>query len=214
VARISAKDRPAFLEERRTAILEAAVRVWAKRGFDGTSVAEVAREAGLTKGTLYLYFPSKRALLEETLRRYSIRPDVEAGLERLRGQPLEAVVRGLVAVIWRGFEERSGLAGVLLRELPNHSEEARRFLEQVMLPINQLLARYLEEVLPPARREQLDAIVAARSLLGMVATFFLTQRILGGEELLPIPEQRILTTITELFLHGAAGAGPGLSSAV
>ena len=109
--RVAAKDRPAFLEERRTAILEAALRVWAKRGFDGTSVEEVAREAGLTKGTLYLYFPSKRALLEETLRRYSLRPDVEAGLASLRGQPLENVVRGLVAVFWRGLEARRELGG-------------------------------------------------------------------------------------------------------
>src|SRR4029453_2350739 len=129
--RVAAKDRPAFVEERRHAILEAALRVWAKRGFDGTSVAEVAREAGLTKGTLYLYFPGKRALLEEALRRYSLRPDVGAGLERLRGQPLRDVVRGLVAVFWRGLQTRSELAAVLLRELPNHPEEARRVLAPV-----------------------------------------------------------------------------------
>ena len=149
--RVSAKDRPAFVEERRTAILDAALRVWAKRGFDGTSVAEVAREAGLTKGTLYLYFPSKRSLLEEALRRYSLRPDVEAGLARLRGQPLGDVVRGLVALTWRGLTARRELVGVLLRELPNHPEEARRFLEQVVLPLNRLLADYLREVLPAGR---------------------------------------------------------------
>jgi AcrR family transcriptional regulator len=203
--RVSAKDRPAFLEERRTAILEAALRVWAKRGFDGTSVAEVAREAGLTKGTLYLYFPSKQSLLEEALRRYSLRPDVEAGLARLRGLPLGDVVRGLVAVTWRGLEARRELAGVLLRELPNHPEEARRFLEQVILPLNRLLADYLREVLPPERAARLDPVVAARSLLGMVLVFFVSQEVLGGAELLPIPEERILATIAELFLRGAEG---------
>ncbi len=204
--RVAAKDRPAFVEERRQAILEAALRVWAKRGFDGTSVAEVAREAGLTKGTLYLYFPGKQALLEEALRRYSLRPDVEAGLARLRGQPLRDVVRGLVAVFWRGLEARSELAAVLLRELPNHPEEARRFLEQVVLPMNRLLADYLRETLPPARLERLDPVVAARSLLGMVLTFFVSQEVLGGATLFPIPEERILGTITELFLSGVGGA--------
>jgi AcrR family transcriptional regulator len=207
MARVAAKDRPAFLEERRQAILEAALRVWSKRGFDGTSVAEVAREAGLTKGTLYLYFPGKQALLEETLRRYSLRPDVEAGLARLRGQPLRDVVRGLVAVFWRGLEARRELAAVLLRELPNHPEEARRFLEQVVLPVNRLLADYLRETLPPERLARLDPLVAARSLLGMVVTFFVSQEVLGGAELLPIPQERILGTISELFL-GGVGGGP------
>ena len=206
MARVAASARPAFVEERRAAILDAALRVWARRGFDGTSVAEVAREAGLTKGTLYLYFPSKQALLEATLHRHSLRPDVEAGLERLRGQPLADVVRGLVAVTWRGLEARREIVGVLLRELPNHPAEARRFLEHVVLPINRLLADYLAGALPPARFARLDPLVAGRSLLGMVVTFFVSQELLGGRELLPVAEERVLGTITELFLHGVLGS--------
>ena len=204
--RVSAKDRPAFVEERRTAILEAALRVWGKRGFDGTSLDEVAAEAGLTKGTLYLYFPSKRALLEEAFRRYSLRPEIEGGLERLRGQPFEDVVRGLVAVFWRGISERRELAGRLLRELPNHAEEARRFLEQVLVPVNQLLARWLEEELPAERRAKLDPVVAGRLLPAMVMAFFLTHELLGAKELLPVPEERIVGTIAELFLRGSLGS--------
>ena len=204
--RVSAKDRPAFVEERKTAILEAALRVWSKRGFDGTSLDEVAAETGLTKGTLYLYFPSKRALLEEAFRRYSLRPEIEGGLERLRGQPFEAVVRGLVAVFWRGIADRRELASLLLRELPNHAEEARRFLEQVLVPVNQLLARWLEDALPPERRAKLDPVVAGRLLPAMVMAFFLTQELLGAKAFLPVPEERILTTIAELFLRGTVGS--------
>ena len=203
--RVAASARPAFLEERRGAILDAALRVWARRGFDGTSVAEVAREAGLTKGTLYLYFPSKQALLEATLRRHSLRPDVEAGLERLRGQPLANVVRGLVALTWRGLEARREIVGVLLSELPNHPAEARRFFEHVVLPVNRLLADYLAGALPPERLAKLDPIVAGRSLVSMVVALFITQVVLGGRELLPVDEERALATITELFLRGVEG---------
>jgi AcrR family transcriptional regulator len=203
--RVAASARPAFLEARRGAILDAALRVWARRGFDGTSVAEVAREAGLTKGTLYLYFPSKQALLGATLERHSLRPDVEAGLERLRGQPLENVVRGLVAVTWRGLEARRDVVGVLLSELPNHPVEARRFFEHVIRPVNRLLADYLSAALPPERLAKLDPIVAGRSLVSMVVAFFITQVVLGGRELLPVDEERALATITELFLRGVAG---------
>jgi AcrR family transcriptional regulator len=204
--RVSAKDRPAFVEERRTAILEAAVRVWAKRGFDGTNLTEVASEAGLTKGTLYLYFPSKRALREEALRRYSLQPEITGGLARLRGKPLPDVVRGLVALFWRGLEDRRELFGVLLRELPNHAEEARHFVEQVMLPMNRLVADYLDEALPAERRGKIDTLVAARLLPGMVVAFFLSHELLGAKELMPIATERILGTITELFLHGALGS--------
>jgi AcrR family transcriptional regulator len=203
--RVAARARPAFVEERRAAILDAALRVWARRGFDGTSVAEVAREAGLTKGTLYLYFPSKQALLEATLRRHSLRPDVENGLERLRGQPLGNVVRGLVALTWRGLEARREIVGVLLRELPNHPAEAHRFFEHVVLPVNRLVADYLTGALSRERLTRLDPIVAGRSLVGMVVAFFVTQVVLGGRELLPVDEERALATIAELFLRGVEG---------
>jgi hypothetical protein len=133
---------------------------------------------------------------------------VEEGLERLRGQPLADVVRGLVAVTWRGLRARREVVGVLLRELPNHPEEARRFLEHVVLPMNRLLADYLAGALAPERLTRLDPLVAARALLGMVLTFFISQEVLGGRELLPLAEERVLGTITELFLHGALGSAP------
>jgi AcrR family transcriptional regulator len=209
--RVAAKDRPAFQEERRATILAAALRVWARRGFDGTSLEAVAQEAGLSKGTLYLYFPGKQALLEATLRRYSLRPDVEAGLASLRGQPLGAVVRGLVTVLWRGLRERRELVSLLLRELPGHAREARRFVEQVVVPVNRLLADYLAEALPPERLASLDPVVAARSLLGMVIAFFVSQELLGAGALLPGAEERVIGTISELFLHGS-GDGRGAAA--
>lgn len=49
-------------EERRTAIREAAVTLFARNGFDGTSTAEVARAAGVSQATVFVYFPTKEDL--------------------------------------------------------------------------------------------------------------------------------------------------------
>jgi TetR/AcrR family transcriptional repressor of nem operon len=51
--------------ENRTALLEAASRLFRKRGIDGVGVADIAKEAGLTHGALYAHFPSKDALVAE-----------------------------------------------------------------------------------------------------------------------------------------------------
>jgi len=51
------------IDRRRAQILAAASRVFARRGFHRTTVREVAREAGIADGTIYLYFASKRELL-------------------------------------------------------------------------------------------------------------------------------------------------------
>ena len=91
--RVAARDRDAYVEARRSEILDAALRLWAERGFDATSVEAVANEAGLSKGTLYLYFPTKKALLDEVIRRRSLLPDVERLAAEFRDRPLEDAER-------------------------------------------------------------------------------------------------------------------------
>jgi TetR/AcrR family transcriptional regulator, transcriptional repressor for nem operon len=54
--------------ENKAALLEAASRLFRKRGVDGVGVAEIAKEAGLTHGALYAHFPSKDALAAEAFR--------------------------------------------------------------------------------------------------------------------------------------------------
>jgi TetR/AcrR family fatty acid metabolism transcriptional regulator len=61
--RKSAAERPARGGDKRQRILDAAVRVFAKKGFYATRVSEVAKAAGVADGTIYLYFKSKDELL-------------------------------------------------------------------------------------------------------------------------------------------------------
>src|SRR3972149_11829628 len=49
--------------ERRQAILDAAMKVFAQRGYAAATIRAIAREANIAQGTIYLYFPSKRDIL-------------------------------------------------------------------------------------------------------------------------------------------------------
>ena len=75
---------------KRDAVLAAAIRCFAAHGLAGAGMRDIARAAGLTEGTLYHYFPSKDALIEEAFRGSAFRPaDVRAALRR-SGTPLRA----------------------------------------------------------------------------------------------------------------------------
>jgi AcrR family transcriptional regulator len=207
--KVAAKDREAFVEARREEILEAAVRLWGERGFDGTSMAAIAREVGLTKGTLYLYFESKDALLDEVLHRYSLRPDVEGLLAAMESRPLDEIVRLLVKATWHGLDARRPLVRLMLRELPGHLDKAERFVTQVLLPVNQLLAELLEARLPADRLAKLNPWVAGRTLMTMTASFWATQEIVGAGRHVPVSMADATDTLAELFLNGVlGGAGP------
>jgi AcrR family transcriptional regulator len=62
--------KPAVIEARRDAILDAALELFAERGFHGTAVPEVADRAGVGAGTIYRYFASKEAMVNALFQKY------------------------------------------------------------------------------------------------------------------------------------------------
>jgi AcrR family transcriptional regulator len=206
MAKIAARERDNFYETRRTEIAEVAVRLWAEKGFDATSVAEVAEAAGISKGTFYLYFTSKQALLEEVLRRYSLLPNIQMLVEDLAGAELDEAVHAFVRRAWQHLNEHRDLVLLALRELPTHLDRVQGVLENVLLPGNKLIAAYLESRLGAKRAEEISFVVAGRGLIGMILIMFLSHSILGAGRVLPLDEDQITSTIAQVFLHGVAGA--------
>ena len=202
--RIAASARDAFYETRRQALADVALKLWAERGYDGTSVATIAGEAGIAKGTFYLYFATKGALLLEVLRRNSLVPNVLALIDDLKTRGLEEAVHGFVRGAWRHLDSQRDLLLVALREMPTHLAEAREGVARILVPANAALARDLDARIGPARAGEISTVVAVRALVGMIVVTFLTQEILGAGLLLPVPEAEITKTIAELFLRGVA----------
>lgn len=204
--KIAASERDAFYEARRTELAEVALRLWAEKGFDATSVAQIAEAAGISKGTFYLYFASKQALLEDVLRRYSLMPKLENLVERFATASFEEAVGLFVREAWAHLQDHRDLVLLTLRELPGHVEQAQLAIENVFVPGNRLIAEYLERHLGPERSSEISPIVAGRGLIGMVVMMFVSHELLGAGRFMPIPEEEITATIAEVFLHGVVGA--------
>lgn len=88
-----AMPRPSNTEERRAQITGALMKVMARRGYDGASVAEIARAARLTPGLVHYHFENKRQILLAALRELVERHDanLEARLARAGGDPIDEV---------------------------------------------------------------------------------------------------------------------------
>jgi AcrR family transcriptional regulator len=103
-------------ERRRAEILDAATAVFSKRGFGAADVQEVAEQAGIGKGTVYRYFPSKEELflaaVDHGMRRLKASVDAAvAGIE----QPLERIAGGVRAYL-AFFGEHPEVVELLIQE--------------------------------------------------------------------------------------------------
>jgi AcrR family transcriptional regulator len=107
--------KPTKAEETRSRILAAALDLFRRRGFDQTTMREIASEAGVALGSAYYYFASKEALVmafyEQASQDMSVR--IEAGLAAAKG--LESRLRAILDVKFEYFAPNRLFLGALSR---------------------------------------------------------------------------------------------------
>lgn len=128
-------------------LLDAALDLFVEKGFAATRAEEVAQRAGVAKGTLYLYYPSKEELLKEVIRHNMVNPIIEgAG----RAGDFEGSTTDLLTLVYRRWWERigetraSGIMKLMLSEVRNFPEIARFYADEVIRPSEQLLSRIVQ----------------------------------------------------------------------
>lgn len=102
-------------DETRARILEAALKLFRERGFDESTMRDIASQAGVATGAAYYYFPSKEAIVMDFYRRSSaeMQPQIEAELQKHAS--LESRLRALIQVKLATFAPNRGVLRALLR---------------------------------------------------------------------------------------------------
>lgn len=129
-------------EEKRRLILEAAVRVFARKGFHAARVGDIAAEAGVAHGLLYHYFESKDHVLETVFQE-----TWGALLQALRevedsGEPAREQLRLVAAIVLRTWRRDADLVRVLVREVTRTAALQRELAElgQAFAAIERIVA--------------------------------------------------------------------------
>jgi AcrR family transcriptional regulator len=105
-------------DKRREAILKAAARLYARRGFRGASVADLAAACRASKSLVYHYFPSKEDILHEVMAAH-LDALVAAAEETTRAGTAEEKLRALTLAFMRLYVDAQDSQKVLLNELDN-----------------------------------------------------------------------------------------------
>jgi len=162
----------ASVESRREEILAAAIRLFAERGFDGTSTREIARAAGTKHSLLFYHFRSKADLyLAAVLDQLeSLAANIQTSLEA--SEDPVARLRAYVEVYYDCFTNREPGLGVCLRELSGLPPELAR---QIADAHNRKTTGKLEEIIAEGIRSglfrALDARACAAAITGILHIF-------------------------------------------
>jgi AcrR family transcriptional regulator len=192
-------------------ILEAALAVFGEKGYAGTRLDDVARRAGVSKGTLYLYFSSKEDLFQAMVQARV--EEALSGMEELvrswEGSSTD-LLKAFVEQYWTfmGRMENCRLARLVISELANFPELARSHYRSVVLRVRRIIEDILSRGIARGEFRALDPIFAARALQLLcvhLAQFLAYFQVYDPK---PMGREETLAGILDLYLHGVLPAGP------
>ncbi|MGH3002805.1 MAG: TetR/AcrR family transcriptional regulator [Gaiellaceae bacterium] len=188
--------------DRRGELLEAAVRVFAAKGFHASRVGDIAVEAGVAHGLLYHYFRSKTEVLETIFRETWSALVADTRRIEESGVPLREQLRRFARIYLGSWLATPDLVRVLVREVARSPEVVHRVDE--IRELFQVLQRMIESAQRRGEaRADIDAQVAAWALYGSF------EEILTGWVLGQLPDgeadvERAVVTVVDVAHTGLA----------
>ena len=158
-------------DERRQAMLAAALEVFVEKGFAAARMDDIARAASLSKGTVYLYFPSKEDLFEAVLRNVAI-PNVEYLEAIMRDAPSVSVaLDGLVQFAPHVIRNTPipQIMKLLISEAGTFPEIVQSYREDVLDRLLAAVAGLLERAGKAGEIEVTDPALVARLVAAPIA---------------------------------------------
>lgn len=155
-------------EARPGELIEAALALFVEKGFAATRVEEVAARAGVSKGTLFLYFPSKEDLFKAVVRETVAGrfPEWADELAEFQGDSVE-LVRYAMHTWWErvGMTPASGITKLVMAEASTFPEIASFYQNEVVAPGHELIRRILQRGIDRGEFREMPLDYAVYSLI-------------------------------------------------
>ena len=201
-------------EARPGELLQAALDLFVERGFAATRSEEVAARAGVSKGTLFLYFPSKEELfkavvVENLAGRFT---EWNQEFETFEGTSAD-MLRYCMRIWWErvGATKASGLTKLMMSEGNNFPELAAFYRREVVLPGHDLLRRILQRGIDSGEFAPVDVGLAIYTIVAPMIFLMLSRHSsnICIDDEVPLDPEKYIALQAETVLHGLASANRG-----
>jgi len=169
-------------EARPDEVLDAALTLFIERGFAATRVEDIAAQAGLSKGAVYLYFPSKEAILEGLVKR-AVLPVANSALgviQNYAGDPRPVIATALKLVAGRLSDPKLvAIPRLLIREMINFPELAEMYRREVIDRVVPAIEALVRNGMRDGYFRPLDPEMTLRSIIGPIIAHVLIAELFG-----------------------------------
>lgn len=194
--------------DRRKQILNVAMRLFARQGFQGTTTRQIAEAARVNEAIIFRHFPTKDDLYWAV-----IEHKIEAGngherlRDRLRGSQATEIFASIAQEILERRAKDTTMSRLLLfTGLENH-RLSHRFFRTYVAEYYETLADHIRDRIRAGEFRDVDPLLAARCFLGMAVYHSWVQELFGGKRYQKFDNQQVSRTLADIWLAGMLQRG-------
>ncbi|MBD2625097.1 TetR/AcrR family transcriptional regulator [Trichormus variabilis] len=192
---------PTSEAQTRTRILQAAQKLFAAQGFDGTTTRDLAQAAGVAEGTLFRHFSNKKAILVEvaTSGWVDILTDLLTELSEMGSY--KAVAQVMRRRMWN-MQKNVEIMRVCFMEVQFHPDLRDRIQTEVIDKMTDVAEAFFQTAMDKGIYRQTDAKLVAKVFLGMFAIAGFSDNTLLEPNASPQEMQKMAEGLADIFLNG------------
>ncbi|MGB3511328.1 MAG: TetR/AcrR family transcriptional regulator [Microcoleaceae cyanobacterium] len=185
----------------RTKILQAAQKLFARHGYDGTTTRDLAQKAGVAEGTLFRHFTNKKAILIELATQgwIDILTDLLTELSEMSSYKAVAKVMRRRML---NMSKNADMMKVCFFEAQFHPELQNRIQSEVIAKMTDVAEAFFETAMERGIYRRMNPKVVARVFLGMFAIAGFSQQTLLEPDASPQAMQEMAEGLADIFLNG------------
>ncbi len=188
----------------RDKILETAIKLFAEKGFSGTTTKEIADMADVNESLIFRYFSTKRELYGAIIeRKIDEEPGIEHPLNTYKSSKDDPLI--FTSIAERMFDkcgnDPSFIRLLHFSALEGH-ELSDMFFDTYVEYINMLLSDYIEQRMKDGAFKQVNPKIAAQAFIGMVVNHIIVQELFGEKRKNNSHPKKTIDTFVEIFLEG------------
>ncbi len=185
----------------RDRILEAALKIFSRKGYLGTTTREIAVGACVAEVTLFRHFSSKERLFEEVISWYSFLPALKGLLPELRDRDYRDALFLIAGRFLGILKQRRELVRIVQSEM-HRSPRIREIFYLFTDDMFKTLASYFRELRGKGMLRDVDPEYAARAFLGMFFSYFYREEFIADRRIKKTELDRAMKEFIEIFVRG------------
>ncbi|MGB2897120.1 MAG: TetR/AcrR family transcriptional regulator [Anaerolineales bacterium] len=183
----------------RESILEGAYQLFLQQGYHGTSMRQIAEEAGIALGGIYNHFSGKEEIFTSVLEAYHPVHEIVPGIQASEGATIEEFVRNAAKSMMTALERQPGFLNLIFIEIVEFNSQHLPDLVGVTFPKIMSIVSPFAESQSKLKDFPLQSIV--RSFIGLMFMQVLTEKLVGSQFVDMKPDEAFEQTL-QIFLHG------------